>query len=114
MTLYACRFKINGSVFVTDGSACEPWGTGSRDADDYDVAMTEQGSSSGHYTAQFDASNNISAGIYRVTIYLQSGANPADADVALAQGEIYWDGSSEITLYDIDDNTNKHRIGVWR
>ena len=124
-TLFACRFKQNGSVFVTDGSAAEPWGTGSRDADNYDVAMTEQGTGSGHYTCQFDESGNISAGIYRVAIYVQAGANPTDTDVAkgaIGQGECYWDGTSEITLYSLNtdiettdtsiDNMKK-RFGHW-
>lgn len=76
--------------------------------------MTEQGSS-GHYTAQFDASGNIAAGVYRVAIYLQAGANPVDADIVIAQGEIYWDGTAEITLSDLNTNADnmKQRIGPW-
>jgi hypothetical protein len=110
-------------VFVTSGAAAEPWGTGSRDADDYDVQMTEQGAPSGHYTCRFDASNNIPAGVYRVCIYLQAGANPVDADIAIAQGEIYWDGSAEINEYTLDSDIGsvstvtdnlKKRIGAWR
>ena len=97
-------------MFTTSGSASEPWGTGSRDADDYDVAMTEQGSS-GHYTCQFDASGNIVAGIYRVCIYYQAGANPANSDIAIAQGEIYWDGTNEVTLYELKNL--KQRMGPW-
>jgi hypothetical protein len=96
-TLYACRFQTDGDVFLTSGASDEVWGTGGRDADDYDVQMTEE-DSCGHYKADFDASANIAAGDYHVVVYLQSGANPVDADVALAQGEIYWDGSNEITL----------------
>ena len=96
-TLYACRFQTDGNVFLTSGASDEVWGTGGRDADDYDVQMTEE-DSCGHYKADFDASSNIAAGVYHVVVYLQSGANPVDADVALAQGEIYWDGTNEITL----------------
>jgi hypothetical protein len=63
--------------------------------------MTEE-DASGHYKADFDASTNITtAGMYYVVVYLQAGANPADSDVALAQGEIAWDGASEITPYTI-------------
>ena len=87
--------------------------------------MTEQGSGSGHYTCQFDASANISAGIYRVVIYVQAGANPADSDVAkgaIGQGEGYWDGTSEIKLYSLNTDTGtldtsidnmKKRFGHW-
>jgi hypothetical protein len=96
-TLYACRFQLDGDVFLTAGASDEVWGTGGRDADDYDVAMTESGSS-GHYVCDFDASSNIAEGHYRVTVFLQAGANPADADIELAQGEIFWDGTSEVTM----------------
>lgn len=96
---------------MTDGSTAEPWGTGGRDADDYDVQMTEQGSSSGHYTCRFDSGGNIAAGTYRVAIYLQTGVNPVDADVAKFQGEIYWDGANEVTLYELKNL--KQRIGAW-
>jgi hypothetical protein len=88
---------LDGDVFLTSGASDEVWGTGGRDADDYDVAMTEE-DGSGHYKGDFDASGNIGAGIYHVSVYLRAGANPADSDVALAQGVIEWDGSNEITL----------------
>ncbi len=93
-TLYFCRFQLNGDVFLSDGASDEVWGTGDRDADDYDVSMTEAGSS-GHYVGDFDSVPNIEDGIYRVVIYLQAGANPADSDAAIASGQIEWDGSAE-------------------
>lgn len=92
--LYTCRWQQNGNVFLTDGASDEVWGTDGRDADDYDVAMSEE-DASGHYTADLDISV---AGVYHISVYLRAGANPADSDVALAQGEINWDGSNEITL----------------
>lgn len=95
-TLYACRFDTDGTVFLTDGSSSEAWGTGASDADTYDVALTEDGSG-GHYVGDFDASGNIAAGVYQVAIYLQAGANPADSDVCIGQGEISWDGTAEVT-----------------
>ncbi len=91
-TLYSCRFQLDGDVFLSSGASDETWGTAGRDADDYDVAMTENGSG-GHYVGDFDSSGNISAGYYRITVYLQAGANPADSDVALAQGVGEWDGT---------------------
>lgn len=94
-TLYFCAFQLNGDVFLTGGASDEVWGTGGRDADDYDETMTESGSS-GHYVGAFDTS--IAAGVYRVTVFLQDGVNPADTDRPVAQGEIYWDGSAEINL----------------
>jgi hypothetical protein len=104
-TFYACRFQQNGDVFLTDGSSDEVWGTGGRDADDYDVQMTEE-DSCGHYKAAFDASSNIGAGVYQVVIYKQGGANPVDADPPMAQGEIYWDGTAEVNIYTLRSDLN--------
>ena len=95
-TIYAVRFQLDGNVLLTDGATDEVWGTGSRDADDYDITMTEDGVS-GHFVGDFDASGNISSGVYRVTVFLQDGGSPADSDFAISQGEIYWSGTMEAT-----------------
>jgi len=78
----------------------EVWGTGGRDADDYDVQMSEEGGS-GHYTGDFANGGAISAGTYSVAVYNQAGANPVDSDIPLAQGEISWGGTAEENLYTI-------------
>jgi hypothetical protein len=91
-TLYSCRFQLDGDVFITSGASDEVWGTGGRDADDYDVAMVENGVG-GHYVGDFDPSSNIAAGLYRIAVYLQAGANPADSDIAIAHGIGEWDGT---------------------
>ena len=98
-TLYFCAFQPDGNVFLTGGASDEVWGTGGRDADDYDETMTEDGAG-GHYVGDFDTS--IAAGVYQVAVYLQAGANPADTDTALAQGEIYWDGSAELNVITLE------------
>lgn len=110
-TLYFCAFQFDGDVFLTGGASDEPWGTGGRDADDYDEAMTEQGTgpASGHYVGSFDTS--IAAGVYHIVVYLQAGANPVDSDMALAQGEIYWDGLSQIDIRTLDTTINEDVIG---
>ncbi len=104
-TLYLCRFQTNGEVFLTDGSADEEWGNDGRDADDYDVSMTEIQKGSGesrHYVGPFDLSGNIEAGkIYHFAVYHQKGGNPADTDKPLGQGVIEWGVDGEITLVDI-------------
>jgi len=97
LNLYAVRWQPNGNVFLTNGASDEVWGTAGRDADDYDVAMTEE-DSSGHYKADFDASGNIAAGEYPITIYQRGGAAAADADLPIGQGSLSWDGTAEITL----------------
>ena len=98
-TLYSCAFQRNGDVFLSDGESTEEWGTGGRTADNYDKPMVEEGDS-GHYIGTLDAS--IAAGVYRITIYDQAGVNPADADLAIAQGEIHWDGVNEMDLSTVD------------
>ncbi len=108
-TLYFCRFEPDGNVFVSNGSSSEVWGAGGHDADDYDVALTEVGSS-GHFVGHFDTQGNIPNGSYRVTIYVQSGANPADADVAVAQGVIHWVGGKTVNVKSLDNKLR--RIGV--
>jgi len=102
LTLYACRYQPNGDVFLTDGATDEVWGTAGRDADDYDVAMTEE-DGSGHYKGDFDTSTNITgAAAYPVTVYRQLGGSPADSDPALAQGIMNWDGTAELNFVTLD------------
>lgn len=108
LTLYACRFQPDGDVFLTNGASDEVWGTGGRDADDYDVTMTETAANaSGHYVGTFD-DGTIAAGTYKVAVYIQGGANPADTDDVFAQGEIIWDGSAEVPIASQDDVTGAH------
>jgi len=95
-TLYFCTFQPDGNVFLSNGESDEVWGTGDRDADDYDMTMTEDGAG-GHYVGSFDTS--ILRGVYRVAVYLQIGESPADTDRAIAQGEIYWDGAKEVNIF---------------
>jgi hypothetical protein len=67
---------------------------------DYDIAMANVATLSDYYTADFPvAITGTDPTSYRVQIMLQTtGAPDADLDFALAQGEIVWDGTSEITL----------------
>lgn len=96
LTFFACRFQLDGDVFLTDGASDEVWGTGGRDADDYDIPVTESGSS-GHYVGGFDPGGNIALGRYKVVVYEQAGVNPDDSDLpAREKGEILWSGTSEI------------------
>lgn len=106
VTLYATRFQLDGNVFLTDGSSDEVWAT----AADYDVTMTEDGVG-GHYVGSFDASANISTGVYTVTIYLQAGGSPANSDIALARGVIYWDGTAELNSFTLNTQIEDDVIG---
>jgi len=107
LVLYACRFQLNGDVFVTDGSSDEEWST----ATDYEVYLTEAGTS-GHYVGDFDTSGNIAAGIYRVAVKLRVGAAPADTDPSISQGIVYWDGDSVISPYSISADLDATKVVV--
>ena len=95
-TLYSCRWTAGGDVLLSDGSASEVWGTGGRTASSYAVTMLED-APSGHYVGDFDPDGNIGVGLYKVTVFNQAGANPANADMAIGMGEINWGGKAEIT-----------------
>ena len=105
-TLYATRFQPAGNVFITDGSADQVWS----DPTLYDVPVTENGNG-GHYEGDFDASANIAAGTYQVTVFLQTGVNPANGDPQLYKGEIFWDGTAEITIGTLDTTIEDDVIG---
>jgi hypothetical protein len=108
-TLYFCVFTSAGNVFLSNGESSELWGTAGRTADDYHMGMAENGGG-GHFVGTFDAS--IAAGVYRVCVYLQAGANPADSDLALAEGVMYWDGSAEINMTTLDTTIEDDVIGT--
>ena len=72
------------------------------DIDDYDVPLANHADSDYH---SVDFPSGISAGIYRVQVMHQIGGSiDADADIAVAQGEIYWDGTAEVTLYTLSES----------
>jgi len=104
LDLYACRFKQDKTVFLTDGSSSEVWGTGGHTAADYDVAMVEEAGVSGHYTCSFDASSNIAAGVYPVTVYV--GSPPVNGDTVVGRGTMNWDGTAEMNASTILVNVN--------
>ena len=105
-------------MLLSNGASSETWGTAGRDADDYDVPMTEHDTGAGQsrfYAGDFDVDKVIGAGTYRVIVYLQAGANPADTDTPVGQGEIYWDGSSEVnpyTLYEDIQTINSNQLSI--
>ena len=113
LTLYAARWKEGGNVFLSNPATDEVWGTGGRDADDYDIPVPEKPAGKrGHYVGDFASGGSIAAGLYYVTLYKQIGANPADSDPEIARGWISWDGSDEITLSSINTK-NRQRKGPF-
>ena len=97
-TIYACVFNAAGEVWWVSDESWEDWGDGAHDADDYDIAVAEVGTSGGAYRGDFDA--NIAAGTYMTHIYLQAGANPVDGDTLLMAAEIKWSGTAEMDVAD--------------
>ena len=92
-TLYAVIRNSSGQVWYPAGVTLEDWGTSGRDADDYDIALTDKSGS--RYVGSFDA--NIPAGRYTYQAFLQAGANPDDGDTLVNGGQIVWSGSGVIT-----------------
>ena len=93
-TLYAVIRNRAGDVWYILGQVFEAWGTSGRDADDYDIALTDKDGA--RYVGDFPAAIT-SAGRYGVQVFLQAGANPADSDELLASREIVWSGKAEVT-----------------
>ena len=91
-TLYAVVRNSAGQVWYVAGQLFETWGTDSRDADDYDIGLSDKDGS--RYVGDFDG--NISPGRYCIQIFLQAGANPADGDTLVGNSEILWSGSGKV------------------
>jgi len=92
-TLYAVIRNTAGEVWYVTGQTFEVWGTDSRTADDYDIALTDKSGS--RYIGSFDT--NIPSGRYSIQVFLQAGANPADGDTFIAGEEIVWSGTGLVT-----------------
>ena len=85
----------SGQVAYLVGQVFETFGTSGRNRDDYDVVLTDK--LGDHYTGDFPAwivSSRIS---YKLQIFKRITGTPLDSDKVLDQGEIYWDGSQELT-----------------
>ena len=91
-TLYAVVRNATGSVWNTAGAAFEAYS--GANWTDYDVALTEQGSS-GYYAGTFPA-GITSAGVYPVEVRLRAGGSPAVTDTVVGTGVVEWDGSAVV------------------
>jgi hypothetical protein len=92
-TLYAVIRNVSGDVWYVTGEVFEAWGTDGRDADNYDITLTDKSGS--RYVGDFDG--NIPAGRYSIQIFLQAGASPADGDTLISSDAILWSGSGKVT-----------------
>ncbi len=99
LNLYFCCFQKSGDVFLTGGASDEAWGTGGRIAADYAEIMTETAAGSRHYKGSI--AGGVGAGIYDIVVYHRAGGTPVNADLVIGKGEIFWDGTAEITMNNI-------------
>ena len=76
----------------------------------YDVPLTPFGTTSDLYAVNFPAII-ITASVYYITIFEQDSVTPAtpdvDADEAIAQGVVYWDGVAESDLATVTTEVEK-------
>ncbi len=93
-TLYSVIRNAANLVWYISGQVFEAWGTGARDADDYDIALT--GDDGGRYGGNFDT--NIAEGEYTYQNFVRVGGSAADGDPMVGGGDMIWTGSAEITL----------------
>ena len=103
-TLYAVVRDSEGKVWNAGQGAFEDWGSDSRNADDYDIPLTDKGGSL--YTGNFDS--DIPAGRYVVQVFAQSGVDPVDTDDLIDSREMVWSGVAEVTATKIVSNKAVH------
>ena len=109
-TLDAYVFKkTNDQVFdqADGGDTFEAWVNGN--VLNYDIPMTDQGGD--YYSVDFPTVITT-AGVYRVAIALRAGANAAVGDRRIAQGEFYWDGSTELDQFTLNTQIEDDVIGA--
>lgn len=93
-TVYFVIRNTTGQVWNLLAEAFEDWGTAGRNADDYDLPLTDKAGS--RYVGDFDA--DIPAGRYTIQAFLQAGENPDDGDTLIGAREIIWRESGELTV----------------
>jgi len=91
LNLYALIRNKDALICYPAGEVFEAYGTSSRDASDYAIALTEQ--SIGFYTGIWPTF--IERGDYDVVIHLRAGSTPADDDYNVSHViERYWTGTA--------------------
>jgi hypothetical protein len=95
--VYAVIRNAEAGVWCAAKQAFESWGAGGHTACDYASPLTDKGGS--RYIGDFDA--GIPLGQYRIQLFVQVGASPADGDTILASRDIAWTGTGELTALKI-------------
>ena len=96
-TLYAVIRNRTGEVWCAVERTFEDWGAGGRTMQDYSLPLTDKGGS--RYIGDFDP--NVPAGQYRIQLFVQAGASPANGDAIIASRDIAWTGTGELTALKI-------------
>ncbi|KKM45579.1 hypothetical protein LCGC14_1560480 [marine sediment metagenome] len=89
--------KSDDKVFVESdgGDTFEDWVNGN--VLTYDIPMTDNGGD--YYSVDFPAViTNSTLQAYRVAIAVRAGGSAAVGDIRISQGEIQWDGISEVDI----------------
>jgi len=92
-TIYAVVFNPTGKVWNTSSEEFETYATANRA--DYDIPLTEQGTSSGIYIGSFPSAITAS-GTYQWVSYIQDGGTPSESDNRADSGEVDWTGSAAV------------------
>lgn len=100
-TLYTHVFDATGQIW--NGSAFEAPASGNWA--NYDIAMSEAAAATQIYRGTMPGAG---AGAYSFVVRKQAGGSPAVADIAVAVGDLEWDGSAELPLS--DTNTDVETI----
>ena len=97
--LYALVFrKSDDFIWDVGDSAFEAVGTwNDARAGECDIVMTDQGGD--YYTVDFpSAITDTTLQAYRTEVRVRAGGSPDTDDRPVAQGEIQWDGTSEVDI----------------
>ena len=93
LTLYALIFNEAESGYRPSTKTFISYNDSSIDT--FDIPMSEDGSRAGHYSA---VASGLSKGIYTIEIYAQQGGTPdKSTDFLKGVGDVYWDGTRELT-----------------
>lgn len=90
---FQVRNRTSGFIWNVSGpGAFEAYATAK--IDEYDTAMSEQGTASAYYAGTFPAA--IGAGVYDVIAKERIGGTVAETDPTIGTGEVNWTGSGGI------------------
>ncbi len=100
-TVYFQVRSATGMIWNTVGAALEDYATANIAG--YDIAGTEQGTSSGYYLGTMPA---VAAGAYHIVVKVRLGASPAESDPTVDMFDVEWTGSALIGVSSVKTKTD--------